>query len=117
MMLIEHDVEAELVRRLPLVVIAMEQIGGDMRIAFAVEQIDAQRAGMLGPGRIIGLLGELVDFHGAYSCCGVIWLSRTPAPSRQKFWAARDRGNVRRDRSARTARPRSWRNRRGRKLR
>src|SRR6202035_5773565 len=101
------EVEAELVRGLPLVVIAMEQVGGDVRVAFAVQQIHAQRAGMLGPCRIIGLLGELVDFHGAYSCCGVIWLSRTPALSRQKFWAARDRGNARRDRSVRTARPQS----------
>src|SRR3984957_6646967 len=116
-MLVEHDVEAELVRQLPLVVIAVEQIGGDVRIAFAIEEIEAQRAGMLGPGRIIGLLGELVDFHGAYSCCGVIWFSRTPAPFRQKFWAARDRGNARRGRSPRTARPRSFRNRRGRKPR
>src|SRR5580700_3369007 len=116
-MLVEHDVEAKLVRQLPLIVIAMEQVGGDVRIAFAVEQVDAQRAGMLGPGRIIGLLGELVDFHGAYSCCGVIWLSRTPALFRQKFWAARDRGNARRGRSARSGRPQSWRNRHGRKPR
>ena len=35
-MLVEHDVEAELVGELPLVVIAMEQVGGDARIAFAV---------------------------------------------------------------------------------
>ena len=49
MMLVEHDVEAELVGELPFVVIAMEQIGGDMRIAIAVEQIDAQRAGMVVP--------------------------------------------------------------------
>ena len=66
-MLVEHDVEAELVGELPLVVIAMEQIGGDARIAFAVGQIDAQRAGMIVPGRVIGLLGELEDFHGAVS--------------------------------------------------
>src|ERR1700734_697811 len=41
----------------------MEQVGGDVRVAFAVQQIHAQRAGMFGPGRVIGLLGELVDFH------------------------------------------------------
>ena len=36
MMLVEHDVEAEFVAELIFVVIAMEQIGGDARIAFAV---------------------------------------------------------------------------------
>ena len=65
MMLVEHDVEAELVGELPLVVIAVEQIGGDARIAFAVQQVDAQRAGMIVPGRVIGLLGELVDLMAA----------------------------------------------------
>ena len=62
MMLVEHDVEAKLIRCLPLVVVAMEKVGRDVRIAFLVEQVDAQRAGMIVPGRIIGLLGELVDF-------------------------------------------------------
>ena len=61
-MLVEHDVEAEPVGDLPFVVVAVEQVGRDLRIAFAVEQIDAQRAGMLVPRRVIGLLGELVDF-------------------------------------------------------
>ncbi len=50
MMLVEHDVEAELVAELILVVIAMKQIGGDARIAFAVGQDDAQRTGMIVPG-------------------------------------------------------------------
>ena len=64
MMLVEHDVEAELVAELPLVVIAVEQIGGDARVAFAVREGDAQRAGMLVPGRVIGLLAEVIDPHG-----------------------------------------------------
>ena len=55
MMLIEHDVEAELVAELPLVVIAMKQIGGDARSHLRLGS-DAQRAGMLIPGRVIGLL-------------------------------------------------------------
>ena len=35
MMLVDHDVEAELVGEQPLVVIAMEQVGGDVGIALA----------------------------------------------------------------------------------
>ena len=63
MMLVEHDVDAELVAELILVVIAVKQIGGDVRIAFAVRQNDAQRAGVIVPGGIIGLFGELIDSH------------------------------------------------------
>ena len=33
MVLVDHDVEAELVGEQPLVVVAVEQIGGDLRIA------------------------------------------------------------------------------------
>ena len=44
MMLVDHDVEAELVGEQPLVVIAVEQVGRDFRIELAVRQIDAQRA-------------------------------------------------------------------------
>ena len=61
MMLVEHDVEAELVGELPLIVVAMKQIGGDVRIAFAVGEGDAQRSGMLVPRRVIGLFAELVE--------------------------------------------------------
>src|SRR5579871_923475 len=67
MMLVEHDVEAELVGELILVVIAMKQVGGDARIAFAVREDHAQRAGMLVPGRIIGLFAKLIDSHAARS--------------------------------------------------
>ena len=65
MMLVEHDVDAELVAELILVVITVKQIGGDVRIAFAVRQNDAQRAGVIVPGGVIGLLGELIDFMDA----------------------------------------------------
>ncbi len=49
--LVEHDVETKLVAELVLVVVAVKQIGGDARIAFAVRQNHAQRAGMIVPGR------------------------------------------------------------------
>src|SRR5712675_1257042 len=62
-MLVQHDVEAERVRQQPFVVIAVEEIGRDVRIAFAVRQVDAQRALVVFPGIRIGLLGELIDFH------------------------------------------------------
>jgi len=39
---IEHDVEAEFIGQQPLVVITMEQIGGDRRVAFVVGKIDPQ---------------------------------------------------------------------------
>src|SRR6185369_2880228 len=51
------------VRDLPFVVIAVEQIGGDLWIALAVEQVDAQRTGVIVPGGVIGLLGKLIDLH------------------------------------------------------
>ena len=38
MMLVEHDVEAELVAELVFVVVAVKQIGGDARIAFAIRE-------------------------------------------------------------------------------
>ena len=63
MVLVEHDVVAELVGDQPLVVIAVEQVGGDDGIALAVRQVDAQRALVILPGVGIGLLGELVDSH------------------------------------------------------
>ena len=62
-MLIEHDVEAELIGEHPFVVITVEQIGRDLGIAFPVRQIDAQRAAVICPCIRIGLLGELVDSH------------------------------------------------------
>ena len=66
-MLVDHDVEAELVGEHPLVVVAVEQIGRDLGVAFAVRQVDAQRAGVVLPRLRIGLLGELVDFHSLSS--------------------------------------------------
>src|SRR5580698_3028187 len=68
MMLVEHDVEAELIGELPLIVVAVKQICSDVRIAVAVEEIDPQRARMLVPTREIRLLGELIDSHCATSC-------------------------------------------------
>ena len=70
MMLVEHDVVAELVGQLPLVVIAVEQIAGGLRIDTCVRQIDAQRAGVVVPRRVIGLLGEVIDLHGVQSPSG-----------------------------------------------
>src|SRR5947207_4904475 len=65
MMLVEHDIEPEIVAGLVFVVITMKQIGGDARIAFAIGMNDAQRPGMIVPGRIIGLLAKLIDSHDA----------------------------------------------------
>ncbi len=62
-MLVEHDVEAELVGQQPLVVIAVNKIRGDARIALAVGQVDAQGALVVVPRVRIGLLGELIDAH------------------------------------------------------
>ena len=42
MVLVEHDVEAEVVGEQPFVVVAVEQIGRDARVAFAIRQVDAQ---------------------------------------------------------------------------
>ena len=64
MVLIEHDVIAKLVREQPLVVIAMKKIRRDLWIALAIGQIDAQLPGMVAPRIRIGLLGELIHFHG-----------------------------------------------------
>src|SRR5262249_22739639 len=63
MMLVHHDVVTELVGEHPFVVITVEEIGRDLGIAFAVRQVDAQRALMVLPGVRIGLLGELIDLH------------------------------------------------------
>ncbi len=50
-MLVAHDVEAELVGELPLVVVAMQQIARELRIETAVGDGDAQRAAVILPGR------------------------------------------------------------------
>ena len=60
MVLVEHDVEAQLIGEHPFVVVAMQQIGRDLGIAFAVRQIDAQRAAVVRPCFRVRLLGELV---------------------------------------------------------
>ena len=67
MMLIEHDVEAELVGKLPLVVIAVEEFGRAHGIDSAVRQIHAQRTAMVVPHVGIRLLRELEDSHGVGS--------------------------------------------------
>ena len=61
-MLVAHDIEAEFVGELPLVVIAMQQIGRELGIDAAIRDGDAQRAAVIDPGRGIGLLGEVKDF-------------------------------------------------------
>src|SRR5882762_6651633 len=66
-MLVEHDVQAQLVGKLPLVVIAVEEFGRPHGIELAVRQIHAQRAIMVVPHVGIGLLRELEDSHGAGS--------------------------------------------------
>ena len=44
-----------------------DKVCRDARIAFLVREDDAQRAGMLVPGREIGLLAELIDSHATRS--------------------------------------------------
>ena len=63
MMLVEHDVKADLVTDLIFVVVAMKQIGGDPWIALAIGKNDAQRPGMIVPGGVIRLFAELIDSH------------------------------------------------------
>src|ERR1700751_1417096 len=79
-MLVEHDVEADIVAGLIFVVIAMKQIGGGARIAFAVGQNDAQRPGMIIPGRVIGLLAELINSHGLFP------VHKSQDAFRKNFW-------------------------------
>ncbi len=61
--LVEHDVEAELIGEQPLVVEAVIELSGYSGIAFAVRQVHAQRAIVIVPGVRIGLLGEMIDPH------------------------------------------------------
>jgi len=44
MMLVEHDIEADIVAGLVFVVVAVEQIRRDARIAFAIGQDHTQRS-------------------------------------------------------------------------
>jgi hypothetical protein len=67
MMLVDHDVEAELVGQAPFVIVAVQEIGGDGGVLPGVRQIDPQRAGVIRPRRKVGLLGELIDSHAAIS--------------------------------------------------
>ena len=67
-MLIEHQIEPELVGEQIFVVIAMEQIGRDLRIERAIRQIDAQIAVRIIPGVGIGMLAEMIDSHFACPC-------------------------------------------------
>src|SRR5262249_14217127 len=62
--LIHHDVQPELVRDHPLIVIAVEQVAGDFRVELAIGQVHAQRAVVIVPDREVRLLGELIDAHG-----------------------------------------------------
>ena len=72
MVLIEHNVEAELIGENPLVVVAVKEIGGDFGVAFAVGQIDAQRTAMIRPCIRVGLLGELIDFMDSLQLTGML---------------------------------------------
>src|SRR5579862_4009025 len=92
-MLVEHDVEAELVAKLPLVVIAVKQIGRDARVAFAVGEGDAQRAGMLVPRWKIGLLAEVIDSHWARSRHSPVSHMTLRRPARLK-WSVSPRGGA-----------------------
>src|SRR5579862_486440 len=112
-MLVEHDVEAEFVGQLPLIIVTVKQIGGDARIALAVQQIDAQRAGMIVPRRVVRLLGELVNSHGVCSVWCFNPLLRTPTPFRRRPSAVPDAGNAPPVPSSRSARQESLRNMRG----
>ena len=73
MVLIEHNVEAQLIGENPFVVVAVKEIGGDFGVAFAVRQIDPQRTAMIRPCIRVGLLGKLIDSHelvASPGCCG-----------------------------------------------
>ena len=63
MVLVDHDVEAELVGETPFVVVAVQQVGSDGGVLPGVGQVDPQRAGVIRPRRKVRLLGELIDAH------------------------------------------------------
>ena len=67
-MLIQHQVEAEIVSEQILIVIAVKQIGRDLRVERPVRQIDPQIAVRIVPGVGIGMLAEMIDSHFICPC-------------------------------------------------
>ena len=64
MMLVEHDVEAQLIGQHPLVNVAIVEPVRHVRIAELVGQGDAQGRALRAPGVRIGFFGEMIDTHG-----------------------------------------------------
>ena len=61
--LVDHDVDAELVAQRPFVEIAMVEIGADFRVVEAARDDDPIGFVELRPGRMVGHLAEMPDFH------------------------------------------------------
>jgi UDP-glucose 6-dehydrogenase len=66
-MLVDHDVEADLVAQPEFVEIAVQQAMADLGVVIGVRQHDPQRTALqpLFPGRVVGHLGEIPDAHDA----------------------------------------------------
>src|SRR5262249_39978752 len=112
MMLVEHHIHTELVGELPFVVVSVEQVAGDVGVEQAVRQVDTQRAVVVVPRWVIGLLGEVIDLHGGVLLRLVLragrsarWHGQRRAPGERTLAVARDAENARRARWSRTVRP------------
>src|SRR5437016_2746905 len=88
-MLVEHDVQAQLVGELPLVIVAVKEFCRPHGIKLAVRQIHAQRAIMVVPHVRVRLLRELKDSHRAGSSTkSTMRRARAPGCSRCGKWPA-----------------------------
>jgi hypothetical protein len=63
--LVDHDVHADLVGEHVLVEILVHQAGHHDRVGVLAGDVDAQIAGVLVPGGVIALFGEVPDVHGS----------------------------------------------------
>ena len=61
--LVGHDVDAELVAQRPLVEIAVIEIGADLRVEEPARDCDPIGVAELRPGRVVGHLAEMPNLH------------------------------------------------------
>ena len=107
-MLVHHDLEAEVLGDLPLVDEAVVEVGADLGVVVAVGQLDPDRVVLALVGQqVVRVLAEEPGPHDVPPT--LAHLRETPAPSRRAPRAARDGGNVRPGRWSRAGRPGSSR--------
>ena len=82
MMLVCHDVDAELVAQRPFVEIAVIEVGPDLRVEEPVRDHDAIGIAELRPGRVIGHLTEMPNFHRTASAPTKSDIARTTSSGR-----------------------------------